>query len=197
MTTRSFLGFAGFALFTVVAMFGCSDDGVASGSPAQAATATAPPMSPASAPDAGDDASSTSDASDARKRCSDLENAASPVDFIAVAEAPPAPEGGPIASGTYVLDAATSYTGAGGASGPTGEVRRMTMRVALPDVESIFDGVHRSATCTIDGTKLVTTSTCPTRGTDENGYTATPSTLSLWSERSSSTVVLKFVKVGS
>ncbi|MBX3204736.1 MAG: hypothetical protein KF764_06690 [Labilithrix sp.] len=169
-----------------------SDDAGPAGGPSSRETPEPPDdaadgaAAPADPPDAATD---RSDAGDAGGRCNLLENVASDVPVVRVADDAPAPAGGTIASGTYIVTAATEYTGAAGSSGETGQTVRMTFRFALPEVESVFEGVNRSATTTIDGTKLVTTTTCPSSQATETSYTATASTLSVHIVKSSSVLV--------
>lgn len=165
-----------------------------------APTAPTPPMRPnADDPDAGnvERSDGPSDAGDAPTSCHTLVNQASDVDVVAVAENPPEPRGGTIASGTYVVTSAKRYTGLDGAAGPTGKTVRMTFRLALPVAETIFDNVARTATVTAFGTKLIATTTCPGSGVTETAYIATESTLILQSTNGSSTLVYELTRLGS
>jgi len=58
--------------------------------------------------------------------CNTIANVASDVAEMAVADVAPTPGGGTIVDGTYVVTAATIYTGVGGQSGATGATYRST-----------------------------------------------------------------------
>jgi hypothetical protein len=63
---------------------------------------------------------------DAMQGCNSLEQTAGLIEQIAVPEDPPGPLGGAFPDGRYHMIADTLYTGAGGASGATGQHHRTT-----------------------------------------------------------------------
>jgi hypothetical protein len=126
--------------------------------------------------------------------CNDLANIAVPVEVHAVAAPPPAPEGGTLVDGTYVVTASTLYTGEGGASGATGDEVRMTVRIRGAQADSVFDGVNRSAVLTVDGTRVHSASTCPSKASDAVGFTSTGEGFALFLTRSEGTLVQTFSK---
>jgi len=129
--------------------------------------------------------------------CNTLANVATTVPILAVASDPPPARGGSFSDGTYVATGATLYTGAGGATGPTGRTLTMTVRVAGTRLESIFDAVPRTAVITgIQGTSVQTTGVCPNTKADSVSFTADGATLALYLIDSSGTRVYSFDKRG-
>lgn len=157
-----------------------------------------------SAPDTSVDAAADARAPDAADgdagaggACHDLVNVGTNVVFTAEASPPPTPLGGTIVDGTYVLTTATLYTGTGGASGPTGDTRSMTMRITGARGDSIFDGVARTAQFAVSGTTMTSTSVCPeSGGTRTDGYDATPTTFAVHLGGSQGVLVQSFTRVG-
>lgn len=141
-------------------------------------------------------ASSTETAAPAAKEgtCNDLSNGAEAVTIMNADSTPPPATGGTIAEGTYVLAKATVHNGPGGATGPTAETRQMTVRFAGDKAESVFDGVNRSATVTVRGNSVHTSTTCPSTSEEDQDFSATASTFSVHTRRNKGTLVLDFVK---
>jgi len=173
--------------------------------------ASPPPAAGESRPDASPDASGptpdaaapdakaptdTADAGEAGIQCNTLQNVASDVEILAVPQAAPDFEGGAITPGTYAVTAATRYTGSGGMAAPTGQTVRMTFRFILPEVESVIEEATRSATVVVDGTNLVTTTTCPENSTVETSYTATESTLRVLVGKQPYVLVYELTRLG-
>lgn len=141
----------------------------------------------------GGSASTQSDTGDAASACNTLANDGAPVTLrVAVGQAP-APRGGSITDGTYVLTDAVRYTGSSGTKGG-GSTLRMTVRI-IGSAAEIADGDQRaSAKFSTSGTQLVATDTCPDNHTQTLGYTATNSALTVISHDSGASVVEVFSK---
>lgn len=71
--------------------------------------------------------------------CAAHENAATPVAMEMVAEALPAPSGGPISRGTYELIAVKRYTGPGGMEGATSSMFTETQVWSAVDMQSVLE----------------------------------------------------------
>ena len=186
---RRFAFLAG--LLVASSLVACGGSAVPDGRPGPVdapVEASAPPSAgdagvAAPLPDAAVDVDAAGDAATAdagRPQCNALANVAEDVSIVASPTAPPPADGGVIADGVYVVRVATLHTGVGGAAGDTGKTVKMTVKVSGAQVESVFDGVTRSATIVVDGATLRTTSTCPSQGTDDVAFSATPTTLSLY-----------------
>jgi hypothetical protein len=101
------------------------------------------------------------------------------------ASAPPAPTGGTIADGHYVLTGYTLYTGAGGTTGPLTHTLRCTVTISNSGTTLVVvmsgDGnpdEHTVWTQKTNGTALTHAQSCPNTGQiDPATYTATPSEL--------------------
>jgi hypothetical protein len=90
---------------------------------------------------------------------------------------PPAPRGGPIVFGRYVMIARTIHTGPGGATGPSGVMRRAASEMASGVVNMIDQRnderpARLSYTVAVSGPRLLLTSTCPTGISLDLGFTA-------------------------
>ncbi len=127
--------------------------------------------------------------------CSTLVNVAQPVDIVDQAGDPPAPAGGVLVDGTYVVRKAVRYTGAGGSSGPSGKTVQMTIRLTGQDAESIFDNVPRRARVQVDGVNLRTTAICPSSAIDDAPFTASGDSLTLYLHDSKGTRVYSFTRI--
>jgi hypothetical protein len=177
-------------LFVVPPLAACSGADAPIASPAPADPAAEAPAVPAPSPEMPSPASDAGPAADGgpdspdrdagRPQCNALVNVAEDVPIVAAASEPPPAAGGAIADGVYVVRVATLYTGPGGAAGDTGKRVKMTLKVAGAQVESVFDGVTRSAVIAVDGETLRSTSTCPSAGTDDVAFSATATTLALY-----------------
>lgn len=166
----------------------------AASSVADAGTPSAPDAAQdagTAAQDAGEDATTDS----GKTPCNSLANVGSEVAEEASPTAPPEATGGTLMDGTYVLTSAILYTGAGGANGPTGAKRRMTIRLTGTAGESVFDGLGRNATFVPNGTKLVITNTCPSNEVAETPFSATSTSLTIHVEKTSGTLVQVFNRV--
>lgn len=126
-------------------------------------------------------------APDAAAACNQLELPDPVVTVMQVAEVGPAPAGGALVPGTYVLTAATIYTGTGGASGPTTHTRREITTndgthydLVQVDVDGATMSMNREAgSYTIAGSQLTTTKECPGGPPDTVGLTTTASSFTL------------------
>jgi hypothetical protein len=174
-----------------------NDDSAATDATPPADAAAADPPRDAATREAVTDAGLEAAADAAKAKCNALENVATDVPVVAQPATAPPPEGGALASGTYVLTSAVEYTGPGGMSGATSKSMRMTIRIHAngSDAETVFEGVNRTATLTTSGTTLRAATICPGTSTDENGYTATPTTLTVYIQRTSSVLVYVLSKL--
>lgn len=103
--------------------------------------------------------------------CNAVTNIGTVISQMFVATDPVTGTGGVIAAGTYVLTAASVYTGIGGMTGPTGTTYSDTLVIAdggaYERVLSIVDGVmtgtpiHQSGSFATDGASITVTQTCP------------------------------------
>jgi hypothetical protein len=117
------------------------------------------------------DASEDSGRDTGSTECNALSNIGTVVPVMNVATAPATGSGGVIASGTYVLTAASIYTGPGGSEGPSGATLADTLVVADGgDYERVFavvngpapDGTYRqNGRFVTDGASIEVTQTCP------------------------------------
>jgi hypothetical protein len=175
-------------------------------SPESASPAQVPSSAVDAAPsdhDAGDagqtnrdgDAGQKDAAPDAPVVCNGPEDLATPVSIEEVPSAPPVPEGGVIADGTYVLTSAKKYTGPGGAAGPTGKTTSLTIRFAGTSADVFREGRARSSTYSLAGTQITNVQTCPCPATDTVGYTATPETFTAFIGSGPSLIVLTSTKL--
>lgn len=106
----------------------------------------------------------------------------------AIAAAPPTPTGGNVGSGKYYLTLWESYTGAGGAQGATGEVRRTTLVVtgtklqfATTDVEQAIDLPIAAEEAQTQGSTLTSNELCPLAGRARTrGFSASPTEIELF-----------------
>ena len=178
-----------FILFT-----GCSSGSapaVASG--ADAAPSTSAPVdasaSDAAAPDgeATDDAGGALDAagdddgSDGGAPCNTIANAAPVVDVTQVAADPPAPQGGTIVDGVYWGTSLEIYTGPQGPAGTTG-TWQATALIQGTTVQLVNSGppTRRTLTLTTADAGFASADTCPDSQSAQGGYTATPTTLTIF-----------------
>lgn len=157
------------ALVAAAPIAACSSSsGGGGGTDASTDTATDAPAEAAheAGPEAGPEAGG----------CSSLGNTAPVVAEQNVASAPPTPAGGTIADGTYFLTAAKVFTGAGGATGPTGVTYQMDSKWAggaFEYVEAITGGTGAggkyAGTYATSGTAITITFTCGSTG--KSGFT--------------------------
>ncbi len=167
----------------------CSSDerppAVAQRPDAATGDAYVPPPSEAGADaaDAGGDATedATTDAGDA---CTALDPLAHPaVEKTWVATATPAPAGGTLSPGTYVLTKYEQFTGPTGDSGPIGLRYRAVIAISGAGFERAFTGsgigtpVLESGTWAVAGTNVTLTNTCPDPFPKTWGYTASATQL--------------------
>jgi hypothetical protein len=139
-------------------------------------------------------------------QCNSVPNSGSLVAEQRVASAAPAPAGGTFVQGTWVRAASTVYTGAGGATGPTGNQGRQAIRITEVNGSLRFDSVYQepggsldllSGAASFSGTQLTVNFNCPQSGTKVFGYTATASTFALYEAVSGGTKEIVFVPEGS
>jgi hypothetical protein len=113
---------------------------------------------------------------DAEVACNTLANSASVVPVDQIAQDPPTPQGGTIASGTYTMTAVAIYTGAGGPTGQTG-TSQTTIQITGDTIQvvSASDPATRTVTIAPSGTSFTATDTCPDTTASQGSYTATAS----------------------
>jgi hypothetical protein len=121
--------------------------------------------------------------------CNALVNHAPVLALSLVSSDPPAGHGGTIVDGTYTMESAAYYTGAGGASGPSGTTSQVTIEVVKGTVQvaSTSDGAgsgampptHLTVTISTNGSDLTYEDTCPASATLHGSYTATPTSLTV------------------
>ena len=129
--------------------------------------------------------SSSSSPSDAVSACNTLANDGQPIAKAQVATAPPAPAGGAVADGHYVLTGYTLYTGAGGATGALTNTLRLAATISNSGTTLLviwsMDGKPNEPTAwtqKTNGTALTHTQDCPSTGqVDPATYSASPSEL--------------------
>jgi hypothetical protein len=130
---------------------------------------------------AADDGSGAEDSPvEAATVCNTLANTASVVDVAQVAQDPPSAQGGTIANGTYLLTAATIYTGPDGPTGNSGTAQ-VTVLIDGAMVQMVSSGQPPTRTVTLatTGTSFTSTDTCPDTSSATGSYTATPTTLAI------------------
>lgn len=151
--------------------------------------AASPPPDAAPNEDAGSPTTA-----DSGSPCASIADEGDVVTYVVEAADPPAPAGGTILDGTYVLTSGTFFTGPGGESG-LGDKRSMTIRVTGTVVEGArTEGTWRF-TYTIDGATLHMTETCPRQHLEDLGYSATPTSLTLFVADDDGTIRLGFEKL--
>ena len=113
--------------------------------------------------------------------CNTLANTAKPVTVEQLAENPPAPLGGTIEDGTYLLTGVAIYTGPEGPSGPSGTAQT-TIVITGSTIEVASRGVPptRTTTLSISGTTFTSTDTCPDSVVASGGFTATSTTFAIF-----------------
>jgi hypothetical protein len=107
--------------------------------------------------------------------CNTLTQIATPVQPQQVAEALPAPTGGAIPDGTYVITAITVYTGVGGATGPITDPQALTSVNTGGVAQTVFTVTgqpdsNETYTYVANGTGLTVAKTC--RGTGATDFDA-------------------------
>jgi hypothetical protein len=141
----------------------------------------------------GDDGGATCPAT-AEGGCNGLGNCGTEIHVVQNPIAAPAPTGGTIAAGTYVMTTYTIYTGVGGASGTLSNWFRETMTFTTPaaGATQAFDWndvseTDQSATATSSGTiviappaSLTIEIACESASTFPASYTATSASLILY-----------------
>lgn len=121
--------------------------------------------------------------------------------------AAPTPAGGAVESGTFVRMGALIYTGAGGASGPTGTPRQQSLGiVATSATAGLFEEnskrttdaveTQRAYTFSTSGAQLTLTMTCPSNvGQMALGYSLADGRLDVFEPTSGGTRVTTFLKL--
>jgi hypothetical protein len=102
---------------------------------------------------------------DAPGTCNSVVQTASEVTQMRVAEIAPVGTGGTVPDGTYHLIQDTIYTGAGGATGPTGYASRFTTRCVASSCDLVIEDemeATQSYRIVTSGTSVTFTITCPT-----------------------------------
>lgn len=128
-------------------------------------------------PDATPDSAPDSAPADAPGTCKVETDIGSTVQEMNVATAVPAPQGGgPLVDGTYTLTALTRYTGAGGATGPTGTSISETSYLLAGASHLVrttgLEEQYEAYTLAPSGTAIVIVQTCPSMATTTlDGYT--------------------------
>lgn len=139
-------------------------------------------------------------------QCNTVPNSANSIAEQRVADTAPTPTGGPIAVGTWVRVGAVIHTGAGGATGPTGRQLQHTLRLTQVGGLLRFDSVYQEAGsavevvsggATLSGTQLSVGFDCPAAATKVFGYSATPTSFTLFEQVSEGTRELLFVPDGT
>ncbi len=122
---------------------------------------------------------STSD--DAGPPCNSVANDAPVVDIVQIAADPPAPQGGTIVDGTYWQTAVSIYTGPRGPAGGTG-TSQMTALIQGETVQLVNTGQpeRRTVTLTTSDASFTSLDTCPDSQTEQGGYTATTTALTIF-----------------
>lgn len=162
MTSRIARGIAGALVVSVILLTGCG--GEASG-PGSVGTGTG-----GSNGAGGSGGSSGNNGKDAGG-CGTLLNGGPTVQGTRVAQIPPTPIGGSLASGTYYLTSYTVYTEPSGVAGPSNRTHRgafaFDMTSATAGTAEIVDSLdgganqYRCGSLTIAGTALTITTTSP------------------------------------
>jgi hypothetical protein len=144
--------------------------------------ASTPACSSSSSPaseDAGHDASVDDDTgTDGAAACNTLTNSAPMLTIDTVAQNPPTPQGGTIASGTYTMTAVAIYTGPSGPSGQNG-MTQTTIQITGDTIQVVSDAdpATRTVKLATSGTSFTSTDTCPDTTVSQGFYTATTSSL--------------------
>jgi hypothetical protein len=137
--------------------------------------------------------------------CNDLEQQGREVDLVGSPGNPPAPAGGTIADGTYVLTSSVLYTKNSSPGAKLVGMGRTTMRVEGPTsqlVQTRVDGSIRRTTVTRVSSGTVSTSktlcapvTADVAKSTSSGYTATPGSFHFISPGPAGTVVATYTKL--
>jgi hypothetical protein len=124
---------------------------------------------------------SSDDATDGGAACNTIANGAPVVDIVQVAADPPQPQGGTIADGTYWQTSLEVYTGPAGPTGTTG-TSQSTALVQGTTVQLVSSGdpARRTVTLSTADAGFTSADTCPDSQMSQGGYTATPSTLTIF-----------------
>jgi hypothetical protein len=115
--------------------------------------------------------------------CAGLTKDGATITHQQVAQAAPSPTGGSIVAGKYILTAYTTYTGVGGATGPTTERLNSTLTVTstmmkLAEADEDGDLTPQAMTYTTTGTTLEMKFLCPVPDALRfREYTAQPTAL--------------------
>jgi hypothetical protein len=178
---------------SIFLLAGCGASTVAppekdAGRPPDAVDGSRPDVQPAeashldsgSSPDVSSSDAQSSDA-DASVVCNSLTNIAPVVDVTQMAADPPSPEGGMIANGTYAMTAVTIYTGPEGPTGASGTAQT-TIEVTGDTIQMVGSGqpLTRTVTLVTSGVTFTATDSCPDTQVSQGGYTATPTTLTVF-----------------
>jgi hypothetical protein len=134
--------------------------------------------------------------------CNSLANGASVVQEQQSPTTAPSPQGGGTpADGTYFMTALTDYTGAGGASGPTGNSEQntiqftsSTMTLQQVDAKDSCPTTTQTGTLAFSGTQVTLTATCPADCSNcggQSGYTWNSPTLDIFESQGSGQIRIR------
>jgi hypothetical protein len=127
------------------------------------------------------DATTSDSASDGGPPCNAIANTAPVVPITQIAAAPPTPQGGAIADGTYWETSLDIYTGTAGPAGMTG-TSQTTALIQGTTVQLVSDGqpTRRTVVLTTADAGFTSVDTCPDSQMSQGGYTATSTTLTIF-----------------
>lgn len=111
--------------------------------------------------------------------CNDLEPRGEAVMFVAEPTSAPAPTGGAIGDGVYVLVSGKIFTGAGGEAGPSGIKENMTIEVQGWRWYMATERGTTTMQTAVDETTVELSTTCPTNKTSTARYSAASNSLTL------------------
>jgi hypothetical protein len=154
-----------------VSLIGCSSSSTTPGSNGTDAGHDATTPDGGGEADSGSDGPSDGGESDGGMACTNIANVGTVVHYIDVpTDQPIAQGGGPPSDGTYVITAASLYTGDGGASGPTSTTIQETVVVSgmsYDQVSAAANGgqdagvVYQSGHFTVNGAGISIVRVCP------------------------------------
>ncbi|HEX7478680.1 MAG TPA: hypothetical protein VF331_12800 [Polyangiales bacterium] len=120
------------------------------------------------------------------------------VTMTAVASAAPSPVGGTIADGTYVLSAATLYTGPGGSTAASGGAFSGVFQIkgtTMLQVGTVSGKEERYVTTfTTSGTTLSTNDTCPVAKSETHSFSANPTGFTVYDATGNGTFEQAYTK---
>jgi hypothetical protein len=113
--------------------------------------------------------------------CNTIPNDAPVIDVTQIAADPPTPQGGVIVDGTYWCTALDLYTGSTGPTGNTGTMQS-TALIQGETVQLVSNGepTRRTIVLVTSDAGFTSMDTCPETQMAQGGYTATPTTLTIF-----------------